>query len=125
MHKLVRSLLGLAVVCAVVAGAQPAFAQNITTGTLTGAVMDAQKGVLPGATVIAVHQPTGTSYEAVTQADGRFTMLAVRVGGPYTITAEMAGFKKQEQTGVEVGPRRVDARRLHARTGNGAGNRDT
>ncbi len=103
MPKFVRSLLGLAVACAVVAGARPASAQNITTGTLTGAVMDAQKGVLPGATVIAIHQPTGTSYEAVTQADGRFNMIAVRVGGPYTVTAEMAGFKKQEQTGVEVG----------------------
>lgn len=102
MHQTIRTCLGIAVLCAVV-GATPAMAQNITTGTLTGTVMDAQQGVLPGAAVVAVHQPTGTTYEAVTQADGRFTMLAVRVGGPYTVTAEMAGFKKQEQTGVEVG----------------------
>ncbi|HPW20794.1 MAG TPA: TonB-dependent receptor [Vicinamibacterales bacterium] len=102
MHQTIRTWLGIAVLCAVV-GATPAMAQNITTGTLTGTVMDAQQGVLPGATVVAVHQPTGTTYEAVTQADGRFTMLAVRVGGPYTVSAEMTGFRKQEQAGVEVG----------------------
>jgi len=102
MHQRTRNWLGIAVLCALI-GATPAMAQNITTGTLAGTVMDAQQGVLPGATVVAVHQPTGTIYEAVTQADGRFTMLAVRVGGPYTVTAEMAGFRKQEQTGVEVG----------------------
>jgi len=102
MHQRTRNWLGIAVLCALI-GATPAMAQNITTGTLAGTVMDAQQGVLPGATVVAVHQPTGTIYEAVTQADGRFTMLAVRVGGPYTVTAEMAGFRKSEQTGVEVG----------------------
>ncbi len=102
MHQRTRNWLGIAVLCALF-GATPATAQNITTGTLAGTVMDAQEGVLPGATVVAVHQPTGTIYEAVTQADGRFTMLAVRVGGPYTVSAEMVGFRKQEQTGVEVG----------------------
>lgn len=99
-----RSLLCLAATLVlVVAGAQVGYGQNATTGTLTGVVMDAQKGVLPGATVVAVHTPTGTTYESITQGDGHFTILAVRVGGPYTIKASMTGFKTQEQTGVEVG----------------------
>jgi hypothetical protein len=85
------------------AWAQPGYGQNLTSGTLTGVVTDAQKGVLPGATVTAVHTPTGTTYEAVTQADGHFTMLAVRVGGPYTVKVSMAGFKPQEQTAIQVG----------------------
>lgn len=97
--------VGLALVAAAVLAlcAVPAQAQNITTGTLTGVVMDAQKAVLPGATVLATHVPTGTTYEAVTQTDGRFTMLAVRVGGPYSVKASLPGFKVQEQSGVEVG----------------------
>jgi hypothetical protein len=104
MRQLYRILLGVALVCAMLTGtAWLASAQNATTGTLTGVVMDAQKGVLPGATVVAVHTPTGTTYEAVTQADGHFTMLSVRVGGPYTIKATMSGFKTEEKSGVNVG----------------------
>lgn len=90
-------VLGLAL-----AGAVPAAAQTVTTGVLSGAVVDPQGGVLPGATVVAVHVPTGTTYEGVTQADGRFSLLNVRAGGPYTITVTMSGFRKDEQTGIMV-----------------------
>ena len=82
--------LSLALSAAVIS-ARPAMAQTITTGTISGSVVDPQGGVLPGATVVAVHTPTGTTYEAVTQGDGRFTMLNVRVGGPYTVTVKMSG----------------------------------
>ena len=101
MKSPVRFLLCLAAaILMVTTGAQVGFGQ--TNGTMTGVVMDAQKGVLPGATVTAVHVPTGTTYEAVTQGDGHFTMQAVRVGGPYTVKASMTGFKTQEQTNVQV-----------------------
>ena len=46
-------------------------------------------------------QTTGTSYEAVVGADGRFSILNVRVG-PYTISAAMIGFKEQRQENVDV-----------------------
>ena len=88
---------------AAVISARPAFAQTITTGTISGSVVDPQGGVLPGATVVALHTPTGTAYEAVTQADGRFTILSVRVGGPYTITVKMQGFKDDVLQNVNVG----------------------
>jgi len=102
MQQLTKVLLGFALVCALVCAAGTAYAQNVTTGTLVGVVMDAQKAVLPGATVVAVHTPTGTTYETVTQADGRFTFLSVRAGGPYKVTATMSGFKPQEQSAIEV-----------------------
>lgn len=90
-------VLGIAVI-----SARPAVAQTITTGTISGSVVDSQGGVLPGAAVVAVHTPTGTVYEAVTQADGRFTMLNVRVGGPYTVTVKMQGFKDEVTKGIDV-----------------------
>jgi hypothetical protein len=73
---------------------RPGVGQNVTTGTLAGVVTDAQKGVLPGATVVAVHTPTNPTEEAVTAADGHVLMAAVRVGGPYAIKATMPGFKR-------------------------------
>lgn len=82
--------------------AAPAAAQNVTTGSLSGVVSDAQGGVLPGATVVAVHTPTGTTYEGVTQGDGRFAILNVRVGGPYQITVAMPGFRTQVVDNITV-----------------------
>jgi hypothetical protein len=103
MKTLFKSVLCLATAVVVLfAGVRAGFGQNATTGTITGVVMDAQKGVLPGATVVATHVPTGTVYEAITQADGHFTMNAVRVGGPYTIKATMSGFKDAEQKDITV-----------------------
>jgi hypothetical protein len=89
------------VLCLVLLFAAVGTAQTVTTGNIAGTVTDSQGGVLPGATVLAVHLPTGTSYEAVTGTDGRFSILNVRVG-PYTITVTMGGFKEQKQENLEV-----------------------
>lgn len=90
------------VLCAALAVAAPASAQTTTTGVISGSVADPQGGVLPGATIVAVHVPTGRAYEAVAMADGRFIVQNVQVGGPYTVTVAMSGFRKSEQTGVFV-----------------------
>ncbi len=74
-----------------------------TTGSIGGLVTD-QDGAtaLPGAVIDAVHEPTGTRYTTVTRADGRFRIDAVRVGGPYTVTAWLDGFRPQEQDDLYV-----------------------
>src|SRR5215467_3620552 len=77
---------------------RPTFAQT-TTGSLSGTVIDQQSAVLPGVSVTATHTDTGTKYEAVTQADGRFQISNVRVGN-YSISASIAGFKTVTQTSV-------------------------
>jgi len=104
--KAVRSLP--VVLCLALLFAANAAAQTVTTGNIAGTVTDAQGGVLPGATVTATHTPTGTSYDAVSGADGRFNILNVRVG-PYTVAVEMAGFKglKQENVDVALGAERT------------------
>lgn len=80
-------------VCALLLPAQHAFAQaGVTTASVQGTVKDAQGAVVPGASVVARHEPSGSTYEAVTQADGRFFLPGLRVGGPYTITASLPGF---------------------------------
>ncbi len=81
--------------------AAPVAGQAVTTGTISGTVVDPQGGALPGAVILATHTPTGTAYQAVTQGDGRFALLNVRVG-PYNVKVTMSGFKEQEQKDVDV-----------------------
>ena len=100
MHPIRISVVYLAV--ALMAWAHPAHGQTVTTGTISGIVTDQQGGVLPGATVTAVHTPTGTTYEGVTQSDGRFSLLNVRVGGPYRLTIDLTGFRGPALDNVNV-----------------------
>ena len=89
-------------VCATLAWSAPVYAQGVTTAAVTGIVKDASGGVIPGAAVTAVHQPSGTSYEAVTQGDGRFTIPGMRVGGPYTVTAQLSGFTTEVKNNITL-----------------------
>jgi hypothetical protein len=66
-------------------------AQGVTTGSMTGVVSDTQMTPVPGASVIAIHTPSGTNYEATTREDGRFTFIGMRVGGPYVVTVAYTG----------------------------------
>jgi hypothetical protein len=75
-------------------------AAQVTSAAINGFVTDSKGGQLPGATVVAVHTPSGSRYGAVTNGSGVYTMPNVRVGGPYTITVTYVGFKTQESTNV-------------------------
>jgi hypothetical protein len=84
----------------------PALAQGVTTGAMSGVVTSAQGQPVQGASVIAIHEPSGTTYEGVSRADGRFSILGMRVGGPYTITVNYVGtgtaFEPQTVTDLTV-----------------------
>src|SRR5262249_37309182 len=102
MKRVLNLLLATSAVLAVTfAIARPALAQTITTGTLSGSIEDPQGGRLPGGTVQAVQTETGTTYETVTQSDGRFSILNVRVGN-YSVKATLSGFKDNTQKDVVV-----------------------
>lgn len=86
----------------VVMSATPSAAQGVTTAGITGVVKDSQGAVVPGATIVAVHEPSGTTYTGVSQGDGRYTVPGMRVGGPYKITAELQGFGTEEKTNITL-----------------------
>jgi hypothetical protein len=72
-----------------------------TAGSISGAVTDASRGVLPGTTVDVVNLDTGARRTLVTDADGRFRALNLPPGR-YSVTAELSGFSRAEATGVQV-----------------------
>jgi len=97
-----RAVCAIAALLALAASASPAAAQGVTTASTTGIVKDAQGAVIPGANVVAIHEPSGTTYEAVTQGDGRFFIQGMRVGGPYHVTASLTGFTTEIKNGLTL-----------------------
>ena len=67
------------------------FAQ-VTTSTISGTVVDEISEPLIGATVVALHEPTGINYGTTTRPDGGFTLPNLRVGGPYTVSVSYLGY---------------------------------
>ncbi|MBY0493635.1 MAG: TonB-dependent receptor [Cyanobacteria bacterium] len=78
-------------------------AANAQTGTaaLVGEVTDAQKQVIPGATVTATHVATGASQVTTTDERGTFRLSNVQPG-VYTLKVELAGFKTAQVERVNL-----------------------
>ena len=80
---------------------------QVTTGSLSGNVQNEAQASVSGASVIAIHLPSGTTYETTSRADGRFVIINMRVGGPYVVTVAFTGtgaaaFAPQTQENIEI-----------------------
>ena len=73
---------------------------QVTTSTIVGMVTDTRGEALVGVTVVATHVPSGTRYGTTTNASGRYTLPAVRVGGPFTVTATYTGYEPQTKENI-------------------------
>jgi carboxypeptidase family protein len=76
--------------------------QGLTTASMNGRITDSSGQPLPGATVIAVHVPTGSQYGNVTDADGFYRIPNMNVGGPYTVTISFVGFQEFKRSGIQL-----------------------
>jgi len=73
---------------------------QVTTSSIKGVISDETNSGLPGANVVVVHTPTGTTYGAATDIDGRFNLVNLRVGGPYTVKISYVGYNEQSFNNV-------------------------
>src|SRR4030095_7778611 len=95
-----RLSIAAAVVCVWLIGGVLSYAQQ-GTGELRGRILDAQGAVLPGVTVVAKNEASGQFREIVSGGDGSFFMSAL-TPGVYALTAQIAGFRRYERSGVRV-----------------------
>lgn len=94
MKKLLSLIVSAVMVCSLSA--------QTTTSSMNGKVTDEKGEALVGATVIAVHTPSGTQYGAITNADGRYNLQGMRTGGPYSLTVSYVGYQSVELTGITL-----------------------
>lgn len=94
MKKLLLFTLILFTVCA--ASAQ------VTSSGMNGTVTDQNGQPLVGATVIAVHTPSGTQYGATTNKDGRYNLQGLRPGSGYEVTFSFVGCQSVEFPGITL-----------------------
>ncbi|HKH59975.1 MAG TPA: carboxypeptidase regulatory-like domain-containing protein [Flavitalea sp.] len=72
-----------------------------TTSEIRGVVTD-QNGPVPGATVSAVHLPSGTKYSTTSRNDGHYNLPNLRIGGPYDLTISFVGYKSETQSNITL-----------------------
>ena len=95
MQKKLQLLLALLTFVVTSAMAQ------ITTSGISGKISSNGETVI-GATVTAIHQPSGTMYRAVTNIDGRYTIQGMRPGGPYKVSVSYIGYKDKVFNNVSL-----------------------
>jgi hypothetical protein len=79
------------------------FGQSLTTGNITGTVMDPSRAIIPNATVNLKGLDTGSSASAVTNSNGSYNFGLLRPGR-YQVSIKQPGFAEvTETTEVEVG----------------------
>lgn len=75
---------------------------QVTTSGMNGKITDANNESLPGATVVAVHQPSGTQYGTISNSEGRYNLPGMRSGGPYKVEVSFVGYNKATYTDVTL-----------------------
>ena len=98
-----RTRVSLLVVAAITICAigLPASAQ-ITTGSVTGTITDAQGGVIPGATIVLVSETQATkTTPVVTNTEGQYTVPNIKAD-TYSVEVTMPSFKTLTRKGVKV-----------------------
>ena len=75
---------------------------QITTSSLKGRIVDEKNEALPGASIIAIHLPTGSQYGVLANEDGRFSISNMRVGGPYQVTVSFVGYNPKVYSDINL-----------------------
>ena len=96
MRNFIRSLASAALAAALAfTSTSGLYAQGVTSSALQGTLTDSSGKPIVGAQIVAVHTPSGTTYNTVSRSNGLYNLNNLRVGGPYSVTATGGGDAKR------------------------------
>lgn len=76
--------------------------QGATTSSLSGKITDNKGESMPGASIIAIHLPSGTQYATNSDNAGNYRIQNMRIGGPYTVTVSFIGYSSNSYTEISL-----------------------
>jgi hypothetical protein len=76
------------------------YGQGATTSSLNGNITDSKGEALTGASIVAIHVPSGTQYATMTDNAGNYRIQNMRIGGPYTVTVSFIGYASSSYTEI-------------------------
>ena len=101
MSLMKNKFLKLCLTLVLFAGMFATVMAQVTTSGMSGRITSNNES-LPGAAIVAVHVPSGTQYGTVTNADGRFSLMGMRTGGPYKVEVSFVGYTKVSYTDITL-----------------------
>lgn len=99
LKQLLSQSVAPAVLMTALCASPAAYAQQ-TTSSIAGQVLTAEGQPAAGTRVVIQHMPSGTSSTTTVEANGRFSAISLRVGGPYTVRFEPQGGQPQTVSDV-------------------------
>src|SRR6266851_5528043 len=103
MHRYLRSIVAkLVVMMAIAVPGSEALAQGVTGSAVTGTVKDEGEKPLEGVSVQLRNTATGETFKAATGPSGQYFIDNVPAGGPYTLTATLAGYQATVEEGIQL-----------------------
>ena len=96
MRKKTVMFIALITIFSITATAQ------VTTSSMNGFVKNNTGGILTWSTVKLIHTPTGTTYQTSTGKDGRYYLVNLIPGGPYTLDISNVGFSNYTESNINL-----------------------
>ncbi len=75
---------------------------QVTTSSLSGYVKNDKEEPLSGSTITVVHIPTGTSYKTTSGKNGKYDIVNMTPGGPYSVVISNVGYHNFSQSNINL-----------------------